>query len=151
MKKHLSLTEHEYISVHARVGIGVGEAGILRFSGIKDIANNTVRYAEKRKLTSVFMATDTTQFVELFEESIQSMNASFRIRSVPWKEGTGHIKDDLKNKTAVYPKEKLLRTFSELYLVGNSQTLLYTGSGFSHLAYRLGTAKKIVRLDCMSP
>lgn len=133
-----------YISIHARLGQGVGEedSASTRFNTsavaiATCLASRAHRISVASGLRHVYLATDTPSFHVLFREAA---HPSLRHMSGMKNRAPQHFTD-------ISSRDMFMLTYRELVLLGSGRHLISTRSGFSSLAFAFGSAWTHTRLE----
>lgn len=147
-----SSVHNPYVSIHVRLGKGIGEGNIRRFK--KNFKTFSVeQYADclARKAVSFsylldinpprfFLATDTPEFKNLFQDSVSKydersivMHTSAKLKHVKKLEKSNQEDIDI-----------IRSTFLELFLLSKGKGMIQSLSGFSHAARHMGGIKKYI-------
>lgn len=141
--RHTSKTEMKHVSIHARLGIGLGEKTkyYSRFGNVTSelmaacMAGHAAEEADKLDLPEpqrFYLATDTSEFVKPFKYWLQS-----RSKNAIIVEGVG-ANDKVHSNTLEKGKEKdrerFLLTAKDLFFLAAGDSLISLPSGFSNLA-----------------
>lgn len=142
-----------YISVHARLGVGVGEtAG--RFSKImrnqqkaaKCLAEQAIALSKMSRSPPLplFLATDTEKFRELFRETVKKMsNNSIAVVAGGWKiihSRRMHLAPQKDMQNSIWG------SYMDLALLGHAQHIVAFDSSFPRLALWLGDAESLTEI-----
>lgn len=140
----MGLSPLNYVSVHARIGMGTNEELNERFKlmneNLKTVARCLAResYLRLRSLQTlsipIFLSTDSPSFRKTFEKAIMELNSTVKVVHPTW-EHTGHImREDTEQNTL----RRAINTFAELLVLGDANYIIHLYSGFPILAYRIG-------------
>lgn len=139
-----------YISVHARIGLGIGE-NHWRFARFKshfhDIAvcfARVVRMYAISKHIGVFVASDTPEWTRVFTEVMKKempYNRVIRMITKP-----AHIRNIKRSQNG---KEIFIAQFVEMAILGDATRVVALRSGFSRAAFWMGQADNYIQLDTM--
>lgn len=139
-------TGKPFISIHARLGFGVGEytkrfkdqmLGLSMESVAKCMAAKAMRLAREEGLTDpprFYLATDTVQFRLLLKRALLRMHSRAKVMYGTWsmkhvKRMVGKTPNDL----------QLFRyTFMDIYILSKGRAILKSRSGFPTLAVWMG-------------
>lgn len=146
----LGIQGTKYISIHTRIGSGVGDGDDERFryaaNHMEQIAKclSIAAYEEGRSTGNnvFFLATDTPRFVPYFVRQMKRLESQNKV-VVPYWKHTGHVRQLVRSKSM--SKSESMRvednTFVELLILGNGKHLFILGSKFADLAVSLGSVQ----------
>lgn len=149
-----------YISVHARIGVGVGEEPAGRFKEIGRkmkiaalcLASRAVRvaYMSGSPALPIFLATDTPEFRTIFETVVRNISHN-RVNVLNGQWGVTHLNKLLYGRSLtrrdIERDRKVVRnSYMDLLMLGHSQHIIALYSSFPRLAFALGNAESIVEL-----
>lgn len=150
----------EYVSVHARLGIGVGELGGDRFEtiqnslqrGAKCLAKRavTLSFAQVKEPTSIFLATDTSSFRSLFSLEVEKESRG-RISTKHGNWDAVHTYFGIRsqeNSTSITALKyrAITNTYLDLVTLGGGAHILALQSSFARFAFAIGTARTMTQL-----
>lgn len=131
---------NNYISVHARLGVGTNESRLERFAGMETKLTSTARcfalavkrYARVSPMV-VFVASDTSSWPAIFETEMKKIMPSARVVFVD---------DEPMHIHSISPSEGrtvFLRQHMENLLIGGAQHTIALRSGFPEVGFWRGT------------
>lgn len=152
-----------YISVHARLGVGVGENNDPRFGSmvnspeipIKCLANRAVRLAfgMPKQARRIFFATDSPSIRQLFVESVAEQgNGRLKVVHGNWDAfHTNHIDrgrglKDSRTQGRENKWKAIRGVYMDLLAVGKARHIVAMKSTFPLLAFNIGTAETLTLL-----
>lgn len=148
-----------FISVHARIGHGVGEGWRPRFDvaveGVKIeqaavcLAMEAAKQADNAKLPrpqTFYLATDTPEMIRLFGKEIVRRSRGARVKVM----GANVVHSSLMTEPSQTNKNAFLNTGVELFFLSAGDRLVSLPSGFANLAACLGDMPHVVisREEC---
>jgi len=153
--KKMSLQQGNYVSIHARIGMGTNESWEGRF---KYASNNMDKVADcfanlstqNTTLKKIYVASDTPEFNSLLRIAVGRIKRDVTVVSAPWG-NTGHVRRQ--SKTHFQERTNIENTMVELLLLSNAKEFWHLSSGFALLARRLGIPKRSMNVfpqDCTS-
>lgn len=142
--EYLNIEEGNYISIHARLGLGVNESHHSRFSfaanNMDKVANCFAELVTKNEsIRKIYVATDTPEFKHILQKSVKAISKEFDVIGAPWPH-TGHIR--MQTGDLSIQKINMENTLIELLLVAHSKYFFHLFSGFSLVARRMGIRKQ---------
>lgn len=159
-----SLLYGKYIGVHARVGLGPGEAGD-RFDAIrgrlnipaKCLARRAVLLAKRRTghPCPIFLATDTPSFRKIFFHEVERIGGhNITIFHGRWNAVHSYYNIDMENTHLNRSKDEqglkmlqMMETYADLSLLGRAQHIIALRSSFVRFAFAIGNATSFTQLD----
>lgn len=142
-----------YISLHARLGIGVGERGsrfnsTRRALSLEDIASCVGRVAGRvalqRRLHRVFIATDTRRANEALANGVRQVLPDAEIHVATGK--AVHVRRLRDRVLDDSDFEDFERAFVEMGLLGGGKEIVFIKSGFADVGLWLGAMSAHTRL-----
>lgn len=160
LKNRLS-SSTPYISVHARIGKGVGEAHHKRFVAVSENMQKMADCLAVRSLqlvslvskespsgsqnASIFLATDTPDFRALFVAAVHNLSRTATVLSGKWD--TAHFNHLKRNNSTKHERALYLSSYLDLLLLGHGEHMISTGSGYAQLAFWLGAAQTFTAIS----
>lgn len=166
----LSILQGKYIGVHARVGLGLAEAGD-RFDTIRErldipakcLARRAVLLAKVSKgyPCPIFLATDTSSFREIFFREVEIISGhTITIFHGRWNAVHSYYNIDMEkthlNRSKGEQDLKMLQmmeTYADLSLLGRAQHIVALPSSFARFAFAIGNATSFTQTginDCIN-
>lgn len=154
-----------YIAVHARVGIGIGEGNITRFSPLSRnllltafcLASRAVRLAlfSGNPALPIFLATDTPKFRPLFQEVAHRLSGG-RVTVIHggWDVAhTDRLRDQHKDLGQIFDKQQdsyewevVYASYMDLIMLGHAEHIISIFSTFPRLGQALGDSYSLTEL-----
>lgn len=147
-----------YVGVHARLGKGVNESSVSRFSGLYQNMEHVARClayfsisratALKEKgyhIRNIYLATDTIEFRNVFSETVREISPEFVVTwSMRKPLHVAKYNNYVANLTS--PTEVYKETLSEVLLLGGGLDIICIKSGFCNLSYQYSKKSTVFAL-----